>query len=271
MTRSASTSASSTSCVTSSTVRGSRAQGVREPGLQLLARERVERGERLVEAQDRLAREQRAQEGDALAHPAGQLVGPGALEAGESEGGERLVRARARRRAVLSLQTQRQRGVVERPGPGEQAVALGHEDGGRGLHGAGLGRLQPAGELEERRLAAAAGADDRDDLAGTGAQRHVVEHAQRAEDLADALQEDAPLVRRPAHALPPRALPHRFKGSAPGTWRYLSRAFLPAPLVCLGSTVPARDFARTASIAQAGRRPPTPTAATPIASPSRRP
>src|SRR4051812_48031332 len=156
-------------------------------------------------------------------------MGPGALEAREAERGERLVRARAGRRAILPLQAQRQRGVVERPRPRKQAVALGHEDGGSRSDRAGLGGLQPAGELEERGLAAAARTDDRDDLAGTGAQRHVVEHAQRAEDLADALQEDAPLVRRPAHALPPRALPHRFKGSAPGTWRYLSRAFPPSP------------------------------------------
>ena len=52
-------------------------QDVRQPGLHLGARHGVERGERLVERQHRLAGQQRAQERDALAHPARQLR-PGA-------------------------------------------------------------------------------------------------------------------------------------------------------------------------------------------------
>ena len=49
-------------------------QGGREPLLHLAAGQRVEGPERLVQAEHRLAREQRAQEGDALAHAARQLV-----------------------------------------------------------------------------------------------------------------------------------------------------------------------------------------------------
>jgi hypothetical protein len=46
---------------------------MRQPTLHLGARDRVERGERLVERQHRLARQQRAHERDTLAHAAGQL------------------------------------------------------------------------------------------------------------------------------------------------------------------------------------------------------
>jgi hypothetical protein len=80
------------------------AQRVVQPRLQLLARERVERRERLVEAQHRLAGEQGAQERDALAHAARQLVRAGALEPGQAEGEERLVRPCPCRRLVLPLQ-----------------------------------------------------------------------------------------------------------------------------------------------------------------------
>ena len=57
-----------------------------------VARERVERPERLVEAQHRPPGQQRAQERHALAHAARQLARPRALEALEPEGGEVLVR-----------------------------------------------------------------------------------------------------------------------------------------------------------------------------------
>ena len=58
---------------------------VPEPALHLLAGDRVERGERLVEGQDGLAGEQRAQERHALAHAPRQLRRPGAFEAVQSE------------------------------------------------------------------------------------------------------------------------------------------------------------------------------------------
>ena len=79
-TRSPSSTASSTSCVTSTTVRGSCGEHPREPGLHLRARDRVERRERLVQRQHRLAGQQRAQERDPLAHAARQLVRPRLLE-----------------------------------------------------------------------------------------------------------------------------------------------------------------------------------------------
>ena len=67
-----------------------------EPRLHLRAGERVERGEGLVEQQQRPAGEERAQEGDALAHAAGELVGGRALEARQAEALEERRRAAAR-------------------------------------------------------------------------------------------------------------------------------------------------------------------------------
>ena len=89
-------------------------QRVGEPALHLQPRERVERAERLVEAEHRPAGEQRAQERDALAHPARQRRGPRALEALEAERGEVLVRARRAPGARDAGDPQRQRRVVER-------------------------------------------------------------------------------------------------------------------------------------------------------------
>ena len=187
-TRSPRRAASSTSWVTSRTVRALLAQRLGEPLLHLAARQRVERGEGLVEAQDRLAGEQRAQEGHPLAHAARQLMGPGALEALQAERGEERVRARTRLVARRPGQAHRERGVVDRAQPGQQPVALGHEHGGVGADAAGVGRLQPAHQLEQGRLAAAAGADDGDDLAGAHLEIEALERAHRAEGAADARQ-----------------------------------------------------------------------------------
>ena len=96
-------------------MRGSAAQRPGQPLLHLGAGDRVERGEGLVEQQHRLAGEQGAQEGDPLAHPAGELARARALEAGEAEALEqRRARPRARLRARRPAVAQRQRRVVER-------------------------------------------------------------------------------------------------------------------------------------------------------------
>src|SRR5205807_779119 len=60
-------------------------QDVAEPLAHLVAGDRVERRERLVERQYRLAREQRSQKRDPLAHAAPKLRRPGVLEAREAE------------------------------------------------------------------------------------------------------------------------------------------------------------------------------------------
>ena len=97
-----------------------------EPLLHLAARDRVEAAERLVEQQHGLAGEQRPQEGDALAHPAGELARPRRLETGEAEALEQRRRGAARLGAAEAMVSERQRRVVERGQPGEQQIALRH-------------------------------------------------------------------------------------------------------------------------------------------------
>ena len=150
-----------------------------EPVLHLQARQRVERGERLVEAEHRPAGEQRARERDALAHPARQLVRPGVLEALEAEVLQQRGGALACRGAIEARDAQRERGVVGGARPRQQQVALRHERGGLRLDGARVGRDEPADELEQRRLAAAARPDDGDDLARADVQRDLVERGDR--------------------------------------------------------------------------------------------
>jgi hypothetical protein len=99
--------------------------------------------------------------------------------------------------------------------------------------------LEPAHQLEQRRLAAAARTDDRDDLAGDDVQIHPVQRHDVAERLARAGDDHAALhVRRLRHGSldlgPHRSLrghyPVQVRRVSAGAWRYLSRACLPAPL-----------------------------------------
>ena len=101
-------------------------QRLGQPLLHLGAGDRVERGERLVQQQHGLAGEQRAEERDPLAHAAGQLRRPRALEAGEPEALEQGVGLAPRDAARGAPVPQRERGVVDRREPGQEQVALRH-------------------------------------------------------------------------------------------------------------------------------------------------
>ena len=75
-------------CVTMSMARvgkSSRAHKREELGAQVLGGEDVERGERFVHEQGVGFDDERAGEADALAHPAGELLGVGGLEAVEAD------------------------------------------------------------------------------------------------------------------------------------------------------------------------------------------
>ena len=109
-------------------------------------------------------------ERDALAHAAGELRRAGVVEAGEAEARRaapcallaRLVSRRRRRTAA------RARRCRARSSQGSRWSSLGHQHGAGGAVTVPRVRLlQPADELEQRRLAAARRADDRDDLAGS--------------------------------------------------------------------------------------------------------
>ena len=79
---------------------GPRAQRVLEPCLEIRARDRVERGEGLIQAEHLSPGEHRACERDALAHAGRQLVRSAALESAETKLRKRRRRGRARRRAI---------------------------------------------------------------------------------------------------------------------------------------------------------------------------
>ena len=122
--------------------------------------------------------EQRAQERDALAHPARELA---RVRAARSRRGRaRRTAPRARSRACArgrAGDAQRERGVVERVEPRQQQVALGHQHGRRRARACPASRrLQAADQLEQRRLAAAGGPDDaRAPRPRSASQRHAVE------------------------------------------------------------------------------------------------
>ena len=86
-TRSATNSASSTSWVTRIVVRRLAGERRHEPGLKLGTGDRVERGERLVEEQDRGAGEQRPGERHPLSHPARELARVGRRRNRRARGG----------------------------------------------------------------------------------------------------------------------------------------------------------------------------------------
>ena len=148
---------------------GARVVGERggEPLAQVRARDRVERPEGLVEQQHRPALQQRAQEGDALAHAARQRRRAGVLELGQAEALEERDGGAAGVGALDALALERQPGVAERVAPGQQQVALGHVGAGGAALDHALVRLLEAGhQLEQCRLAAARGADHGGQLAG---------------------------------------------------------------------------------------------------------
>ena len=247
-TRSARTTASSTSWVTSRTVRGSRASA---PASQACMSARVmassapkgssrQRIGRLALRVRRNATRWRM--------PPRQLVGPRALEAAEAERGEERARLVAGLPAARAREAQRQRGVVERAEPGQQEVALGHEDRVARLHRSRVGRGQAADELQQRRLPAAAGPDDGDDLAGqrrAGRARRARRSAPvtAREGLGDARQPDLTLlhnIKRLLHrSLEPRdhrSLRGHYPTGSKGQRRTssaISAGLPPAPLICV--------------------------------------
>ena len=233
--RSASTAASSTSCVTSSVVRGSRPSALAEPVAHLGARQRVERAERLVEAQQRLAAEQRAQERDALAHAAGELVRARVLEALEAERREQRLRALARLRprpapwmrsasAALSSASShgssRSRWGISTAGAAATLPALGARSPQTSSSSVVL--PQPEGPTSAT-ISCSATANVTSSTACSGCARRPRAGYSTADvpQLGAGGRSGPPALafraalRVASSSLPPRALPHRFDGSAP--------------------------------------------------------
>ena len=181
---------------------------VHELELRLLAQAPVERAERFVEQQDlRLARE-RTRERHALALPAGELVGAALAELLEPHELQHLRHARLAPVARQALLAQAERDVLAHAQVGEQRVALEHQVHGplvrrHGRHvdavdedAAGIGPLEPREHAQQRALAGARAAEQREEFALHDVERNVVDGDDVGEALADALQ---PQVRRGGH------------------------------------------------------------------------
>ena len=178
-TRSASRIASSTSWVTSTTVRGSRAS-VRES--QPCISPRVIASS----APNGSSRQSTGFPESSVRRNATRWRIPPESSAGwacwKPSSPSSLNSAAARRRACPRGQpgdAKRERGVVDRAQPGEQQVVLGHQRRRRAGDRAAVGALQPADQLEQGGLAAAARPHHGKQLAVGGAHGHAGERLHR--------------------------------------------------------------------------------------------
>ncbi len=155
----------------------------------LLARDGVERGERLVHDQEPRVVHQRAYDGGAVLHAAGQLVRITPAEIAEADHAQEVAGARARRLAVEPHHVDRQQHVLLDGAPGEQHRRLEHgADAARGPvdlraadgEGAPCCLFEPQHELEQARLAAAARTHHGDELAFAHAERDAAQRLDAA-------------------------------------------------------------------------------------------
>ncbi len=184
--------------------------------LHRFAGQRVKRAERLVHQQQLRVVDQRAADRDALLHAAGQLARVFVLEAGEAGHGQQFAGAGAVVGLAVTEHLHRQQHVVDHRAPGRQGRCLEHHAHG-GLRprdfravdqdaaGAGIGHAEH--DLQQRALAAAAGADDGDELAARRAQIDLGQRRDLALARGVGLAEPADLEMRPCagtHASPSR-------------------------------------------------------------------
>jgi hypothetical protein len=149
--------------------------------VQQVAGHRVERTERLVHQQYRTVQREGAGERDALPHPAGQLVRPPLRELGQVDGREQVAGALPAFGAAHTGEPEREFDVA---GDGQPRVQRGFLEHQRrpARHGerAGGRRVQPGDQRQQRRLAAAGGADHADELTGRHVERDRVQREHRA-------------------------------------------------------------------------------------------
>ena len=195
--------------------------------LQLLARLRVERAERLVhEDEDRLAH-QRARDTDALLHAAGELVRIVVREIAEPDELDEMPRDLVPLLDRDAVELQRELDVADHRAPRQQAEVLEHHAGvlarlrhRRSFDGDAtfVRRDQSGGEPQQRGLAAAARAEQRNELTPADRRVDAVErhhevgllglpkpHA-HGEELAHAVIDDHGRGRRAAPVLRHRAI-----------------------------------------------------------------
>ena len=150
--------------------------------LQVAARERVERAERLVHQQDRAVEREDAGDGHALAHAAGEVLRKAVGELGEAELCQQTVDLAAD--VGLTAHLQAEGDVRAHRHPGEERVLLkDHAAIGAGLAHAFAVREDLArrrrdearDRVQQRRLSAAGGAEEADELAAGDVEVDAVE------------------------------------------------------------------------------------------------
>ena len=165
----------------------------------------VELAGRLVVEHELRLHHERAGDGDALAHPAGQLgreFPRGVLERKDLEGAHHLVAdhglraqtvlARVKREVVVHRHRVEQRARLENQRHAHES-ARGRIGGVVSVdaHPAGARALESHDVLEQHALARAAGAHEHEDLSRADGQRDVAQHPESAEVLRQALDGDA--------------------------------------------------------------------------------
>ena len=169
--------------------------------LHALAELLVERAERLVHQQQARPRHERARHRHALLLPPGELARVAAPEAGQLDEGEgRLHPSRQLGLRQPRAHPQGERDVLEDAHVREQRVVLeDHPEvapvSRRARDGAaveedlaGVRLQEPGDEVQRRRLAGAARAEQRDEAAGRDLERHPVHGEDRAESLHQPLE-----------------------------------------------------------------------------------
>ena len=177
---------------------------------QVLRGEHVQRAERLVHQQRRRLHDESAGEADTLAHAAGQFLGISRLVAVQAHQVDRAQRPLSPPRGGHPPGLQPDLNVLLHGEPGEQRERLEHHRGvAVGAYqplaaeeNLALGRCDQAGDAPQQGgLAAAAAAEQRDELALIDVQRDAIQHRHRlavraGERLAQRLHAD----QRPGHA-----------------------------------------------------------------------
>src|SRR6516225_4987672 len=154
--------------------------------LQLLSRLHVDGCERLVHQQYLRVLGESAREPDTLLHAARYLVRVVVLEAGEADPIDVVAADLPAPRSRDAGNLEPELDIAKHAAPGQQSIVLKDQAavGTRALDGtafdpdvAGIGGDQAGDDLDERGLAAAAAAEEADELIPRNAERHAVEHA----------------------------------------------------------------------------------------------
>ena len=169
--------------------------------MQEVARDRVDRAERLVHEQHVGVLRQRPRERHALLHPARELVRTSPLEAAQVHALEQVVRLPPPLGALLhAAQLQGQLDVLRRRQPREKRSFLEHQRHATlNLEPAARRRFQAGEHVQQRAFARAGRTDDADELARLQVEGHVLQRHEVAIGVRECLAQALYCDRAAAH------------------------------------------------------------------------